>query len=172
MGITQHSEREFERAEGGMKLQVTRYVSSVESTLGLLHDVTQRRAKKFLAYTLEDEYRTVKVFGETRIPAGTYEVTLRTTGGHHARYAKKFAAIHDGMLWLQDVPNFKYILIHIGNTDDDTAGCLLVGSAPKHGAYEDRLVNSTQAYRRVYLHVVEALNKGERVDIEYVDFDR
>ena len=149
-----------------MKLRVLRYRSRAEETLGLLFDVTD--GVQFLSYTLEDEYRTQKVFGETRIPAGTYEIKLRTTGGHHARYAAKYASWHKGMLWLQDVPNFQWILIHIGNDDDDTAGCLLVGSAPTENG---DIMGSSKAYRRVYSHVIDPLLEGEKVEIEYIDYD-
>ncbi len=31
------------------------------------------------------------------------------------------------MLHIQDVPGFTYILIHTGNTDEHTSGCLIVG---------------------------------------------
>ena len=44
-----------------------------------------RGKRTFLAYTLEDEQRDVKVYGETRIPAGTYKLKLRTVGGFHTR---------------------------------------------------------------------------------------
>ncbi len=52
-----------------MKLQVLRFSSESDSTNGLLLDVTN--GIKFLAYTLEDEYRETKRSKETRIPAGT-----------------------------------------------------------------------------------------------------
>lgn len=153
-----------------MKLEVVRYSSQKEDTLGLLFDVTNGR--EFLCYTLEDEFRTKKVFKETRIPAGTYKIKLRTEGGHHQRYSKKFASIHKGMLWLQDVPNFKWILIHIGNTDDDTAGCLLVGNGVNQNVTEEgRLRDSTSAYKRIYLHILEAIDRGEEIEITYKDFD-
>ena len=79
-----------------MKLEVLRFNSQDDFTSGLLFDVTDGR--KFLAYTLEDEYREEKVKGETRIPSGTYKITLRTTGGFHARYTKKYGSMHKGML--------------------------------------------------------------------------
>ena len=52
-----------------MKLEVLRFSSQSDSTLGLLFDVTNGR--EFLCYTIEDEARETKVMGETRIPAGT-----------------------------------------------------------------------------------------------------
>ena len=70
-----------------MKLEVLRISSQDDSTNGILFDVTEGR--KFLCYTLEDEYRETKVMSETRIPAGTYKITLRKVGGFHGRYEKK-----------------------------------------------------------------------------------
>ena len=118
-----------------MKLQVLRFSSESDSTNGLLFDVTE--GVKFLAYTLEDEKRDEKVMSETRIPAGTYEVKLRTEGGHHNKYASRYGSMHKGMLWLQDVPNFKWILIHCGNTDEHTAGCLLVGDSQENNQIKE-----------------------------------
>ena len=63
-----------------MQLEVLRFSSEDDSTSGLLFDITNGN-RKFLAYTLEDEYREEKEMHETRIPAGTYNVTLRTVGG-------------------------------------------------------------------------------------------
>ena len=62
-----------------MKLEVLRISSQKDSTNGILFDITEGR--EFLSYTLEDEYRKDKISGETRVPAGTYKVTLRTVGG-------------------------------------------------------------------------------------------
>ena len=84
---------------------------------------------KFLCYTLEDEHREDKIMSETRIPAGTYKLKFRNEGGFHNKYSKRFSSIHKGMLEVCDVPNFKYILIHCGNDDSHTAGCLLLGDS-------------------------------------------
>ena len=92
-----------------MKLEVLRFSSQKDSTNGLLFDITDGR--EFLAYTLEDEKREDKVMHETRIPAGTYKIKLRTVGGFHGRYEKKYGSMHKGMLHVQDVPGFEYILI-------------------------------------------------------------
>ncbi len=77
-----------------MKLEVLRFSSQKDSTNGLLFDATND--KKFLAYTLEDEARDEKIKGETRIPAGTYKITVSTVDGYHARYSINYGARHRG----------------------------------------------------------------------------
>ena len=130
--------------------EVWRYSSQHDSTLGLLFHVKQGE-RLFTAYTLEDQFQTEKVMGESRIPAGRYRLTLRTFGDHHRRYSLKFQGIHQGMIEVMDVPNFQHILWHIGNTDDDTAGCLLLGNTSEANlSGQGRIGNSTSAYRRVY----------------------
>jgi hypothetical protein len=154
-----------------MKLEVLRFSSQEDSTNGILFDVTEGR--KFLAYTLEDEHRDEKVMGETRVPAGTYKITLRKVGGFHGRYEKKYGSMHKGMLWVREVPGFEYILIHTGNTDEHTAGCLLVGDSQQNNAIKsDGFVgSSTQAYKRIYPPIAAALEAGEEVTITYTDYD-
>lgn len=50
------------------------------------------------------------------IPAGTYELVRRMSPSFGRR-----------MWYLTDVPNRKCVMIHYGNTLDDTNGCILVG---------------------------------------------
>ena len=154
-----------------MKLEVLRISSQKDSTYGILFDITDGR--KFLAYTLEDEYRDEKVMSETRIPSGTYKITLRTVGGFHSRYEAKYGDFHKGMLWVRDVPGFEYILIHTGNTDEHTAGCLLVGSSQNENLTKKNgfIGASTTAYKRIYPPIAKALEKGKEVTITYIDYD-
>ena len=155
-----------------MELEVLRVSSQDDSTNGILFDITGGQ-RKFLCYTLEDEHRETKVMAETRIPAGTYRITLRTVGGHHSRYIKKYGDMHKGMLWVRNVPNFEYILIHTGNTDEHTAGCLLVGDSQQtnFGDSNGFVGSSTQAYKRIYPPIATALEAGEEVNITYIDYD-
>jgi len=154
-----------------MKLEVLRFSSEKDSTSGILFDVTGNR--KFLCYTLEDQYQTQKVMQETRIPAGEYEIKLRKEGGFHKRYAERYPDIHRGMLHVTNVPNFKWILIHVGNTDEHTAGCLLLGDTQENNQIKTNgfIGKSSQAYVRVYDHIAKALDMGEKVTITYYDFD-
>lgn len=155
-----------------MQLEVLRFSSEDDSTSGLLFDITDGN-RKFLAYTLEDEYREEKEMHETRIPAGTYNVTLRTVGGFHTRYTEKYGDMHKGMLWVRDVPGFEYILIHTGNTDEHTSGCLLLGDSQTNNQIkEDGFIGSSvQAYKRVYPPIAKVLEDGGVVKITYTDFD-
>lgn len=155
-----------------MKLKVLRFSSRSDSTSGLLFEETEE-GLNFLCYTLEDEKRDVKVMGETRIPKGTYKIILRKHGGFHEKYTKRYSDFHIGMLHIIDVPNFKHILIHTGNTDEHTAGCLIVGNTQKHnGLYKDGFVGeSVNAYKRIYPPIAKAIQEGRDVTIEYIDLD-
>tara|TARA_X000001382_G_C3173135_1_gene180248 strand:- start:1077 stop:1694 length:618 start_codon:yes stop_codon:yes gene_type:complete len=150
-----------------MKLEVVRFNSSDDFTTGLLFDITDN-VRSFLCYTLEDEARTVKQWGETRIPSGKYKLSLRSEGGFHTRYLSKFGAeFHKGMIYVNEVPNFEYILWHIGNDDDDTAGCLLVGKTSQ----DNFIGNSTTAYKEIYPPIRDAILSGEEVTVNYIDYD-
>ena len=123
----------------------------------------------FEAYTLEDQYQAVKVMHETCIPEGTYNIKFRTVGGFHTKYAERYGNAHYGMLHLQDVPNFTYILIHAGNTDEHTSGCLIVGETQQDlDLSEDGFIgHSGKAYSKMYNKVAKELLLGGEVTIEY-----
>ena len=155
-----------------MILELLRISSQEDSTNGVLFEVTDS-GRKFLSYTLEDEYREEKIKGETRIPAGRYNITLRTVGGFHEKYKNRCKGIHKGMLWLRDVPNFKYVLIHCGNTDEHTGGCILVGKTQRQNKGKDKdgfIGKSTDSYFDVYPPIAEAIERGEEVAIIVKDF--
>jgi hypothetical protein len=156
-----------------MQLEVLRFSSEADSTNGLLFDITNGQ-RKFLSYTLEDEYRKEKIMSETRVPAGTYNVTLRTEGGFYQDYTERFGSdFNKGMLWVRDVPGFEYILIHIGNTDENTSGCLLVGDTQNNNQItKDGFIgSSTNNYKRIYPPIAEVLSNNGIVSITYTDYD-
>lgn len=135
-----------------MELRLPRFSGGDEATLGLLFV-----DKKFFCYTLEDQFNEPKVPGETRIPPGRYQITLRDEGGMTQRYAKRFD-FHMGMLHLQDVPDFKYVYIHTGNNDDHSEGCILVGDGQVQNVTERGSVQSSvAAYTRLYEAIIGAL---------------
>jgi hypothetical protein len=62
---------------------------------------------------------------------------------------------------------FQYILIHTGNTDDHTAGCLLLNDAVSGASFSGS--SSVNAYSRIYPVIARALSKGQKVTITYTD---
>ncbi len=147
-----------------MLIEVNRIKSDSDATLS-----TVFIDGRFECFGLEDQYRSDKVAGETRIPQGRYKVGVRDVGGFHGRYSEKFPDFHRGMLQVLNVPNFEYILIHIGNTDEDTAGCLLVG---QNGITSGELSigSSTKGYKALYNKCIQAAIDGQ-LWIQYRDLD-
>ena len=147
-----------------MKLTVVRTQFGTDATNGLLFI-----NGLFECYTLEDQYQAVKVMHETCIPEGTYDINFRKTGGFHAKYSERYKNAHYGMLHIQDVPNFTYILIHTGNTDEHTSGCLIVGETQQDlEISKDGFIGSSAvAYKKMYAKVANQLLQGKKVTIEY-----
>ena len=104
-----------------------------------------------------------KIPGHTAIPYGTYRVTL---GVQSPRFRNREAyRVCDGYLpRLLDVPHFEGILIHSGNTADDTAGCILVGENRVVG----QVVNSAATFRKLYGMLRGAADRGETITIRIV----
>ncbi len=148
-----------------MELVNTRIASDNESTLGLL----TVNGKKF-SFVIEDEEREVKVKGETRIPAGKYQVKFRKelsplTEKYRAKYP--WFTYH---LELTNVPNFKYVYIHIGNFESSTDACQVVGNkAGFDGNNHFRNFESVDNFKRLYLVVSESIERGGDVWYEIVD---
>lgn len=133
-----------------MKLKLYRAWANDNETLGMLSIDNVEEC-----FTLEDQYQDIKVYGETRIPPGTYKVILRKQGRLHIKYSELFP-FHKGMLHLIDVPGFSWIYIHKGLTDLDSKGCLLVGRQSKTQNGKITLVSSTDAYTSLYKRVVQS----------------
>ena len=152
-----------------MKLTVVRTQFGTDATNGILliDDI-------FECYTLEDQYQEVKVMHETCIPEGTYDIEFRKTGGFHAKYSERYKNAHYGMLHVQDVPNFTYILIHTGNTDEHTSGCLIVGETQQdlEVSKDGFIGSSTLAYKKMYAKVAGQLLQGKKVTIEYTTINK
>ena len=144
-----------------MKINLIRTQFGNDATNGLLFI-----DEVFECFTLEDQYQDKKIFGETCIPEGTYPVEFRKEGGFHNRYSTKYD-FHKGMLEIKDIPNFKWVLFHLGNTDENTAGCVLVGDTQQDlDVSKDGFIGSSgNAYKKFYPKVATALENGESVSL-------
>ena len=154
-----------------VEYKLFRFSSGVESTLGLLH-LQLDEGWQFKCFTLEDQHNEPKIPKETRIPAGRYEIKLRKV---ESPLTKKYRSKYPWFtwhLWLHDVPGFEFVYIHIGNTDDHTDGCILVGDGALSNANEENgsVPSSRPAFRRLYDEILSAFDEGEQVFITIEDY--
>lgn len=149
-----------------MRLKLLRLCSKPDWSAGVLIRC-DLQTPQMLCSTMEDGRRKVKIAGRTRIPAGTYTIRLRTEGGLTQKYQQKFPDIHQGMLWLQDVPGFEWVYLHVGNTHEDSEGCILVGESIN---YETGFQGeSVSAYRNLYPLIANEILGGGEVEITIED---
>lgn len=136
-----------------MKLKVERRFLKSEYTIGRLEV-----DGNYFCDTLEDQVRDLsrekKEPGQTAIPAGKYEVIVNIS----PRFRRKLPR-------LLNVPGFEGILIHRGNTPEDTAGCILVGENKAKG----KVINSTPYELRLTEMIERAQSAGESITIEIVE---
>lgn len=121
---------------------------------------------KWIANTLEDvdrnlnssmsieQIKAIKKSNETAIPTGTYEVTLDIFSpkfGNKSFYKK----LCNGKLpRILNVKGFDGVLIHCGNTNLDTSGCILVGRNLEKG----KVLKSQETFEKLYKILKENKN--------------
>ncbi len=132
-----------------MELTLIRTSRQEKFTTGVLY-----AGKELMGYTLEPQWRDLrkeeKVMGQTAIPEGVYEIRLALS--------PRFMRL---MPYLQNVPGFTDVMIHCGNTVEDTRGCVLIGKRSKW----DTLVQSRSAFNKLYARLEAAEEAGEPVAI-------
>ena len=135
-------------------IRVDRYKFNKDNTISRMYVDDE-----LFCFGIEDEKRNVKVKGETCIPDGVYELGTR--------WSPKFSSTfnHD-MIWVKNVPNFDFILLHWGNTDDDTDGCYIIGDQLGIVKGQEAVLNSRATYKRLYAKVINRIKAGGE-QIEY-----
>lgn len=128
-----------------MKLLLKRIALRDNYTIGKLYI-----NDKYFCDTLEDAVRDVKIKHQTAIPKGIYKVILTAS--------PRFKRILPRLL---NVPEFTGVLIHRGNTIDDTSGCILVGENKKKGM----VLNSTEYEVELVKILTESNSKNITIEI-------
>jgi hypothetical protein len=156
-----------------MELRVERTYRGPKYTIGHLYI-----DNKYFCDTLEDPDRGLtssmdlltilakKVKGDTCIPYGKYIVDMDTISPKYSNYVRfPYAKIAKGkMPRVSGVKGFAGILIHAGNTQKDTEGCLLVG----YNKVKGQVINSQATWIKLFNILITAHKKREKITIEYI----
>lgn len=100
------------------------------------------------------EIQSKKVYGETAIPKGTYQITLDVVSPKFKD--RSWATFCEGKLpRLLDVPGYEGVLIHVMNQASESLGCIGVGQKTKDGW----ISNSTQTFKDLYYKLKQAIDQ-------------
>ena len=105
--------------------------------------------------------RNKKIPNVTAIPTGRYEVDMSTVS---PRFSQKqfYMDVCQGKLpRLKNVKGFEGVLIHTGNDETHSSGCILVGLNKVRG----KLTDSKETFKKVYTLMKEAHDRGETIYI-------
>ena len=99
----------------------------------------------------EAEIAARKVKGATAIPTGTYRIDMQTRSPRFGRVLPR----------LISVKGYAGVLIHSGNTADDTEGCILVGENRERG----KVLNSRDTLEHLLAFLRAAQAEGEEIEL-------
>lgn len=105
-----------------------------------------------------------KVYGETAIPIGIYNVRMDIISPKYAGIAWYQKVCRGRMPRLENVPGFEGILIHPGNSALDSLGCILVGKNTKVG----QVTSSRDTFEKLFKKMKAAYDRGEKITLEIV----
>lgn len=126
-----------------MEISIDRIYAGKTYTIGLLFidgeyfcDVLEDTDRGLEDSMSEFEIKEKKIKHNTAIPTGRYRITMNVV-------SPKYKKIMPRIL---DVKGFDGILIHSGNTEKDTSGCILVGENKEKGM----VLNSRNTFARLF----------------------
>lgn len=107
------------------------------------------------------EIKKRKVYSKTAIPTGTYKIAMNIVSPKFSQRAFYKTFCGGKLPRLLNVPGYEGVLIHIGNSATQSAGCLLVGENTQVG----KVLNSTETFKKLYKKLKSASDRGEEITI-------
>lgn len=154
-----------------MKLKVDRRWKKETYTIGILFidgvrfcEVLEDRDRGLKQSMTTAEIAKIKVYGETAIPTGTYEVTLNVVSPKYAAIGSWKNFNGGKMPRVLGVKGFEGILIHPGNTALQSNGCLIPGENKKVG----QVLNSRRTFEKLYRKMKAAADRKEKITLDII----
>lgn len=124
-------------------------------------DTVEDRDRGLNASLPLERLKEMKVYGQTAIPTGVYKVDMDTVSAKFR--SRSWAKPFDGKLpRLLNVPAYDGVLIHVGNTAEDSLGCILVGRNKEVG----KVLQSTDTFKSLMSVLLKAHADGESIYIQ------
>lgn len=102
----------------------------------------------------------LKVKNETAIPTGNYNILMNIVSPKYSTKLWYIQNCHGARVpRIDNVKGFSGVLIHTGNTAQDSSGCVIVGKNTKVGM----VTNSKETFLSLYNKMYEAYKKGETI---------
>lgn len=140
-----------------MKILLRRVAKRSTYTIGKMYlngeyfcDTLEDTDRGITQNTPISDIKRIKIPSRTAIPIGTYDIIVNMS----PRFKRQLPR-------LLNVPGFEGILIHRGNEDNDTSGCILVGENKVIG----KVINSTIYEIRLVRVLTEVQNRKESITI-------
>lgn len=108
-----------------------------------------------------DQIKKIKVPSKTAIPTGTYKITLDVVSPKYGNIAFYKETCQGKVPRLLGVPGYEGVLIHCGNTQEDSAGCIIVGKNKVKG----KVLESKDTFKVLYKLLKDAKTRGEEITI-------
>lgn len=152
-----------------MKLLLERKWKKPNYTIGILYidgnrfceaiEDTDRGINNSMA---EAEILRIKKPNITAIPTGVYPIDLNTVSSRFGKVPFYVSVCKGKLPRLQNVKGYSGVLIHCGNTEKDSSGCIICGENKVKG----KVINSKETFKRLYKLLQDSYNRGEKITIE------
>ena len=149
-----------------MKILLDRFFKGPKYTVGYLYI-----DGKYFCDTIEDVDRGLlnsmplseiiakKIPSKTAIPRGTYKITLDVVSPKYSKRDYYIKVCKGKVPRILNVKGFEGILLHTGNSEESSAGCIILGENKVKG----KVINSRVTFEKFYK---ELLKDKDNITIE------
>ncbi|EMH4330937.1 hypothetical protein V6I85_000525 [Campylobacter jejuni] len=133
-----------------MKITINRRYTGKTCVIGKFKVLDDEEKILFECFSLEEDKEGLESGKDLRIPEGNYNLRRHTPSRFENTLRSITKKDDDTMInvYNDDVPSSRAILIHWGNTDKDTQGCILLGLTKDNN--NESVGQSRQACKEFY----------------------